>query len=276
VGRRLDVGSGGKRHGRPPRREQITHVSFSPDNVHETGVSLGRRSGPPPWPPRRSRASELEERPGHGPDPRFLWPTRRTPPPGVHLLLVAVPRDGADRPDEPFAGGECAVDERGMDPQEQFGVERPVRAVVALPGTRRWVSVTRATAARRCCSSPNDTVSVRSSVFAKRPKASRLKSLWSATPAATIGCASCNRSARLATVPGGNNPGSPPRPGPGPGSHIRTRSNPPMRLRMPQPGADGAQRSAGQVQRWGHSVASSSNPWVEWFPADPAGRSCVM
>jgi len=34
VGRRLDVGPGGKRHGRPPRREQITRVSFSPDNVH--------------------------------------------------------------------------------------------------------------------------------------------------------------------------------------------------------------------------------------------------
>jgi hypothetical protein len=27
---------------------------------------------PPSWPRRRSRSSELEERPGHGPDPRFL------------------------------------------------------------------------------------------------------------------------------------------------------------------------------------------------------------
>jgi hypothetical protein len=30
---------------------------------------------PPSWPRRRNRSSELEERPGHGPDPRFLCPT---------------------------------------------------------------------------------------------------------------------------------------------------------------------------------------------------------
>src|SRR6266508_55812 len=29
--------------------------------------------GSPSWPPRPSRSSELEERPGHGPDPRFLF-----------------------------------------------------------------------------------------------------------------------------------------------------------------------------------------------------------
>ena len=55
------------------------------ENVHETGVSPGGRSGSPQsWPPRRSRSSELEEGPGHGPDPRFLCPTgladRRRPP----------------------------------------------------------------------------------------------------------------------------------------------------------------------------------------------------
>jgi hypothetical protein len=39
----------------------------SPDNVHETGVSPPLDSlGPPSWPPRRSRSSELEEGPGHG------------------------------------------------------------------------------------------------------------------------------------------------------------------------------------------------------------------
>jgi hypothetical protein len=47
----------------------------SPDNVHETGVSFRWRSGSPSSPPRRSRSSELEERPGHG----FLCPTRQTP-----------------------------------------------------------------------------------------------------------------------------------------------------------------------------------------------------
>jgi hypothetical protein len=29
----------------------------------------------PSWPPRRSKSSELEERPGYGPDPRFLCPS---------------------------------------------------------------------------------------------------------------------------------------------------------------------------------------------------------
>jgi hypothetical protein len=47
----------------------------SPDNVHETGVSPGGRSDPPSRPPRWSRSSELEEGPGHGPDPRFLCPS---------------------------------------------------------------------------------------------------------------------------------------------------------------------------------------------------------
>jgi hypothetical protein len=42
-----------------------------PDNVQKTGVSPGGQSGSPSWPPRRSRSSELEERPGHGSDPRF-------------------------------------------------------------------------------------------------------------------------------------------------------------------------------------------------------------
>src|SRR6266508_2078622 len=47
-----------------------------PDNVHETGVSPRRTVWiPPSWPPRWSRSSELEEGPGHGPDPRFLCPS---------------------------------------------------------------------------------------------------------------------------------------------------------------------------------------------------------
>jgi hypothetical protein len=35
---------------------------------------------PPSRPLRRSRSSELEERPGHGSDPRFLCPTGPKPP----------------------------------------------------------------------------------------------------------------------------------------------------------------------------------------------------
>ena len=40
------------------------------------------RLDPPSWPPRRSRSSELEERPGHRPDPRFLCPTGEERPIG--------------------------------------------------------------------------------------------------------------------------------------------------------------------------------------------------
>jgi hypothetical protein len=43
----------------------------SPDNVQETGVSPVDGLDPPSWPPRRSRSSELEERPAHGPNPSF-------------------------------------------------------------------------------------------------------------------------------------------------------------------------------------------------------------
>src|SRR6266545_2903574 len=37
--------------------------------------SPGGSGSPYSWPGRRSRSSELEEIPGHGPDPRFLCPT---------------------------------------------------------------------------------------------------------------------------------------------------------------------------------------------------------
>src|SRR6266545_4562581 len=49
------------------------------DNVHETGVSPLDILDCPSWSPRRSRSSELGERPGHGPDPRFLCPTVHRP-----------------------------------------------------------------------------------------------------------------------------------------------------------------------------------------------------
>jgi hypothetical protein len=56
---------------RPPCREQITWLSFSPDNVHETGVSPFDTLDCPSWPPRRSRSSKLQVRPGHEPNPSF-------------------------------------------------------------------------------------------------------------------------------------------------------------------------------------------------------------
>jgi hypothetical protein len=41
---------------------------------------LARRTvlDPPSWPPRRSRSSELEERPAYGPESGFLCPSRPT------------------------------------------------------------------------------------------------------------------------------------------------------------------------------------------------------
>jgi hypothetical protein len=49
---------------------------------------------PPSWPPRRNRSSELEERPGHGSNPRFLCPTgmpEGESPSGGSLLLLTNP-----------------------------------------------------------------------------------------------------------------------------------------------------------------------------------------
>jgi hypothetical protein len=47
----------------------------SPDNVQETGVSPVDGLDLAWWPRRRSRSSELEEGPGHRPNPRFLCPS---------------------------------------------------------------------------------------------------------------------------------------------------------------------------------------------------------
>jgi hypothetical protein len=68
-------GSRRRRPYRPSRRDQITWVSFSPNNVQETGVSPVDGLNPAWWPRRRSRSSELEEGPGHRPNSRFLCPS---------------------------------------------------------------------------------------------------------------------------------------------------------------------------------------------------------
>jgi transposase-like protein len=47
-----------------------------PDNIEKTGgLVRGDSLDSPSWPPGPSKSSELQERPGHGPDPRFLCPT---------------------------------------------------------------------------------------------------------------------------------------------------------------------------------------------------------
>src|SRR4029450_6198428 len=78
---------------------------------------------PPSWPPRLSRSSELEERPGHGPDPRFLCPTRcqALPPPtgppqpgieGADDSVGGFPADGA--PPRARVGGVEAIEWLGL------------------------------------------------------------------------------------------------------------------------------------------------------------------
>jgi hypothetical protein len=47
--------------GRPPRRDRITLLSFSPHNVQETGVSPVDGLDPAWWPRRRSSSSELKK-----------------------------------------------------------------------------------------------------------------------------------------------------------------------------------------------------------------------
>jgi hypothetical protein len=52
-----------------------TWAPVSPDNVQETGVSPGGQSRSPIVAAEPSKLIELEERAGHGTDPRFLCPT---------------------------------------------------------------------------------------------------------------------------------------------------------------------------------------------------------
>jgi hypothetical protein len=53
-----------------------SHSCHSPPAMFPKQVSrLVDSPDPPSWPRRRSRSSQLEQRPGHGSDPRFLCPT---------------------------------------------------------------------------------------------------------------------------------------------------------------------------------------------------------
>jgi hypothetical protein len=49
-------------------------ATFSPDNVHETGVSHDGKSRSPIEAAEAQQVEQLEERPGHGPDPRVFVP----------------------------------------------------------------------------------------------------------------------------------------------------------------------------------------------------------
>jgi hypothetical protein len=73
---------------RPPRREQITWLSFSPDNVHETGVSPGGQSGSPVVAAEAEEVERLEERPGQASDPRCAIQAYPPVVPAAYPLLV--------------------------------------------------------------------------------------------------------------------------------------------------------------------------------------------
>jgi hypothetical protein len=73
--------------------KQVSRPTDSPDS--------------PWWPRRPSRSSELEERPGHAPDPRFLCPTA-SPGPESRNPLHEIPSHGPDPSfcaPQPCAGG---------------------------------------------------------------------------------------------------------------------------------------------------------------------------
>jgi hypothetical protein len=65
----------------------------SPDNVHETGVWPGGQSGSPIVAAEAEQVERLAERPGHGPDPRFLCPTG----PQLHHEAIRVILQGRER-----------------------------------------------------------------------------------------------------------------------------------------------------------------------------------
>ncbi len=58
-----------------PGATRIASTRYGPTMFTKQVSRPVDRLDPSSWPPRRSRSSELEERPAHGPDPRFLCPT---------------------------------------------------------------------------------------------------------------------------------------------------------------------------------------------------------
>jgi hypothetical protein len=77
-----------------------SHRCHSPRTMFRKQVSRPVNSlDPPSWPPRRSRSSELEERPGHGPDPGFLCPTASTTVGPLATHELSVPAKDGLRPD---------------------------------------------------------------------------------------------------------------------------------------------------------------------------------
>jgi len=100
------------------RSEGETWGPVSPDNVHETGVSPDGWSRSPVVAAEAQQVSELEERPGHRPDPRFLCPTGSAPiERTISKLLVLHPGHLARR-DE---GSRRAPHSRGYRASEKGG-----------------------------------------------------------------------------------------------------------------------------------------------------------
>ena len=126
------------------------------------------------------------------------------PPDGQRLLVVASPLVARQRLDPGVVRGDGRVDERRVDPQARGrGRGRCSAAVaVARPGSRtspripRWRSCRRRISPRAALAVPYTMRRYERSVPDRRDHGSARKSEWSATPAATSGCAIWSSSAR--------------------------------------------------------------------------------
>jgi len=79
----------------PPRHPKMDHgVRCGPTMFRKQVSRPVDGLEPAWWPPRRSRSSELEERPGHGPNPRFLCPSALPAPDPLARARIALPMNG--------------------------------------------------------------------------------------------------------------------------------------------------------------------------------------
>jgi hypothetical protein len=111
-----------------------------PDNVQETGVSPGGQPGSPIMAADAQQVRQLEERPGHGPDPRFLCPTGGGAPVPGWLVSIA----GCGRGDSSEAQGTSRVS--GQVAEAPRGVVLPP---TDSPSRKRWISATHTRARMR-------------------------------------------------------------------------------------------------------------------------------
>jgi len=131
---------------------------------------------------------------------------KRDAQPGAHtarLLPQLVRLSVADGTHPAPIGVDARDHERGLDPQQQLRIERPVSVrpgdpcrlrVDHLPRTVAWTPLSRRMARSAVGPSPKTRSMVVPRVRRSRPNGSPSKSLWAATPAAMRGCATWSSS----------------------------------------------------------------------------------